>query len=597
MAAAPTWQHTPPRTQPTVVPSDPQLLAPRVTPSPSCCEPNEVVIEISTTVLIPDYARYYDTPILAFQPDYLVLPDGSLTTAPFMNDLARSYLSLLVTAMLATLFLRNIIVSFDYLRRANMKRKTLFYLLLCSQLLSIGLAPLLASYFSSHLDCTAVMTVASAATGVSLMLLMTGVLGLKAYRCLDSSRVVLLVLIAFFVASSAFLVLQLESIRGLRRLSGSCSTVSHNPQFIRIYVLIQLAHSFFICCCFFYAVWKSRASPAARGRLSVRVTLDDFPDVKFDKPSRNAWWQHLLGIGQTTTVLPALDVSSGAARPDLSSDVPHSSSSKEKPASVRLRKPAGGGVFNYPRHNVSDPILEQPLNPVPETREPGAPYHTPSSFSRLIPRMELFHKVMKDELCYTTTITVTTVILALLLVFGVSFENSLDMTGWVAANWAIISILVIHSFGRVVRRHEKDALFQHPSAWWPERDMIHRSPYSRRGFPGSQLRVRVPAEDDPFSDMRGLRESMSSWNSDFSDSPSSPIPVASTRDRRPSLPSPYPDLPSSNRNTLFDLTPPDGTDLTFVSSLKSWQGGGGPRLSGNSAEEKASNRISHVNVP
>lgn len=175
MAASATWQQIPSRTsatQPTVV-STPQLLAPRITPSPACCEPNEVVIEISTTVLVPDYARYYDTPILTFQPSYLALPDGSLFTVPFMEDLSRSYLSLLVTAMLATLFLRNIIVSFDYLRRAKMKRRMLFYLLLCSQLLSVsilslrssissiltpfqlGLVPLLVSFFNSRLDCTA----------------------------------------------------------------------------------------------------------------------------------------------------------------------------------------------------------------------------------------------------------------------------------------------------------------------------------------------------------------------------------------------------------------------------------------------------------
>ncbi|KAJ7900131.1 hypothetical protein B0H14DRAFT_1550618 [Mycena olivaceomarginata] len=165
-----------------------------------------------------------------------------------------------------------------------------------------------------------------------------------------------------------------------------------------------------------------------------------------------------------------------------------------------------------------------------------------------MPRMELFHRVMKDELCYTTTITVTTVILALLLVFGVNFENGLDMIGWVSANWAIISVLVIHSFGRVIHRHEKDALFQHPSAWWHERDINHRSPYSRRAFPGSQLRIRMP--EDPFSDARAIRESMNSWNSEFADSPSSPSPVAATRDRRPSSTSPYP----SSRNTLLDST-------------------------------------------
>jgi hypothetical protein len=545
MAASPTWQLHPSRTfasHPTVL-SGPQLLAPRITPSPTCCDPTptDVAIELATTLVVQDYSRFYVIPISQFQPVYSALPDGSLLAPPFADDLARSYLSLLVTAMLATLFLRNIIVCFDYLRRATMKRKTLFYLLLCSQLLSMGLAPQLVSYFSVHLNCTAVMSVASTTTGISLALLMTGVLGLKAYRCLDSSRLVLLVLVAFFCASSAFLVLQLSSIHGVRRLSGGCSSTSHNPHFIRIYVLIQLAHSAFLSCCFFYAVWKSRASPAARCRLSVRVTLDDFPNVQFDKPIRRVWWEQLLGLDNTPASLPVLDVSGGATRRDPPSDRPHSQSSP-------LRRSSS-------RHTVSDPILE-PLNPVQEDKEPGAPHHTATSLSRLIPRMELFHKVMKDELCYTTTITVTTVILALLLVFGVNFENGLDMIGWVAANWAIISILVIHSFGRVIHRHETEALVQHPSAWWHERDIIHRSPYSRRAFPGSQLRIRMP--EDPFSDARAIRESLASWNSDFSDSPSSPSPVASTRDRRSSLPSPYP----SSRNTLLDSIPPDSKDAS-----------------------------------
>ncbi|KAJ7275245.1 hypothetical protein B0H12DRAFT_247120 [Mycena haematopus] len=419
MAASATWHQSPTRTlasHPTVL-SGPQLLAPRITPSPTCCEPNEVAIEIFTTLLVPDYSRFYDTPISQFHPVYSALQDGSLVTVPFRDDLAKSYLSLLVTAMLATLFLRNIIVCFDYLARAKMKRRVLFYLLLSSQLLSMGLVPLLVSYFS-NLDCTAVMFVASATTGISMALLMTGVLGLKAYRCLDSSRIVLLVLVAFFCASTAFLGLQLASTSGIRRLSGGCATASKNPRFIRIYVLIQLAHSVFLCSCFFYAVWKSRASPAARGRLSICVSLDDFPSVKSDKPIRHVWWEQLLGLDNSPASIPTPDIPAVATRRDLPPDRPHSSSSQEQ----RLRRPASG-------HSTVDPILE-PLNPVRETKEPGAPYHRPSSLLRLIPRMELFHKVMKDELCYTAAITLTTVILALLLVFGVNIENGLDMIAW-----------------------------------------------------------------------------------------------------------------------------------------------------------------------
>jgi len=379
------------------------------------------------------------------------------------------------------------------------------------------------------------------------------VLGLKAYRCLDSSRIVLLVLVLFFCSSTAFLGLQLSSIHGVRRLSGGCAARSQNPLFIRIYVLIQLAQSAFLSCCFFYAVWKSRASPAARGRLSVCVTLDDFPNVKCGKPIRRGWWEQLLDLDNPSANLPAPDSSGDASR---TPDRPHSYNSREQ----RLR-PAS-------RRSI-DPVLE-PLNLVREVKEPGAPYHRPTSLLRLIPRMELFYKVMKDELCYTTAITVTTVILALLLVFGVNFENGLDIIGWVSTNWAIISVLVIHSFGRVIHRHEKDALLQNPSTWWHERDVNHRSPYSRRAFPG-QLRI-LP---DPFSDTRALRESTTSWNSEFADSPSSPSPVASTRDRRPSLTLPY----SSGRNSLYSL-PPDTTDPSRGIS---------GRLSGTSFEEKSEN--------
>jgi hypothetical protein len=108
---------------------------------------------------------------------------------------------------------------------------------------------------------------------------------------------------------------------------------------------------------------------------------------------RRGWWERLLDFGNTPTGLPALDVSSGAVRRDPSPDVPPVTS-KEQAAPARLRRFAGS---HFSRHKVSDAILEQPLIPMAEGQEPGAPYHTPTSLSRLIPRMELFHKVMKDE--------------------------------------------------------------------------------------------------------------------------------------------------------------------------------------------------------
>lgn len=138
---------------------------------------------------------------------------------------------------------------------------------------------------------------------------------------------------------------------------------------------------------------------------------------------------------------------------------------------------------------------------------------------------------------------------------------------------AITSVLVIHSFGRVVRRHEREVLMQYPSAWWSDRDPYRASPYSRNRAPRSQMRLSGSSDDDsPFSDTRGLRESMLSVNSELiAASPSSPSPIASTRDRRLSSPSAYPDFPNSNRSTAQDLVRHDSADPSFIPILSSWR--------------------------
>lgn len=135
--------------------SNVQLLQPRADPSvPGCC-PNKVVINLSTALVIPDYSLYYDTPIESFQPQFYALNDGSLVAPPFFQDLAGANVSLLVTGMLAMLFVRNMLVSGDYIRRGKVKKKTLFYVLFLSQILApISLVPVILSYFNEFLNCT-----------------------------------------------------------------------------------------------------------------------------------------------------------------------------------------------------------------------------------------------------------------------------------------------------------------------------------------------------------------------------------------------------------------------------------------------------------
>jgi hypothetical protein len=134
--------------------SNPQLLHPRADQIPGCCA-NKVIINLSTAIAIPNYSLYYNAPIESFQPKYFALDDGSLIAPPFIQDLAGANVSLLVTGMLTMLFVRNIIVSGDYIRRGKVKNKILFHILFLSQILApVSFVPIIMSYFNQFLNCT-----------------------------------------------------------------------------------------------------------------------------------------------------------------------------------------------------------------------------------------------------------------------------------------------------------------------------------------------------------------------------------------------------------------------------------------------------------
>lgn len=137
------------------------VLLPRVTSDPTCC-PNQVLVQLTTTLFIPNYSRFYSTPINDFNPDYFPLADGSLITKPFIDDLFGSNVSLLVLGILTMLFARNIFVSGDYLRRATIKDNSLFKVLFASQLLAlIAFIPVIISQFSQFPNCTVSVAVLS----------------------------------------------------------------------------------------------------------------------------------------------------------------------------------------------------------------------------------------------------------------------------------------------------------------------------------------------------------------------------------------------------------------------------------------------------
>ncbi|PPQ67352.1 hypothetical protein CVT24_011535 [Panaeolus cyanescens] len=469
------------------------VLQPRITdpPSSSTCPPNTLLIEISTTLPVTDFARFYSpNSIETFEPSYVPLEDGSLITPPFQQDLVDANLSLLVTGALAMLFLRNIIVSGDYLRRGKVKKKILFYVLFASQILApVGLIPVIVSYFNQTVNCTVVIVLSCLSGTTSLALLITVILGVKAYKCLNHPRFVPVILGLFQVASTAMVILDVVTTRGIRRLTGSCIR-NNDLRLTRYFVSVQFLESLFICCCFLYVCWKSRGSAAARGRISVQLSMNDLP-IEFPEqpnqqpqPARRGWWDYVA---------------------------------EERPANSaqNTERNAKGGLFSTLRRPQVISNEKVPATD-PSSRHSLAP-SSMSRISRLFPRMELFQEVMKDELFYTTFITSTCVIVAVLSVIGVNFKNGLSVTGWIALNWGIISVLAIHSFGRVVHRHERDTLLHHPvtctAIMRAANDMVKKDDQHNRGALSisttrrTNRRVnKVPKvdSDDPFADTQPL---------------------------------------------------------------------------------------------
>ncbi|EGN92129.1 hypothetical protein SERLA73DRAFT_157175 [Serpula lacrymans var. lacrymans S7.3] len=512
-----------------------------VAPSPT---PNEVVISLSTLLTVSDYRAFYPhTPITSFRPVYFALDDGSLVAPPFIHDLQSSSISLLFIGCLFTIFLRNILTSLSFITRGNVKKKALLYTLVASQLLALpSFIPRIVAQFDRSPSCALIVRIASASAGISLSLLMTAILGVKAYKCLDNARFVLLVLILIRTAATALLITDTVTMRTYRTLSGQCARQSDG--YTPVFVILLFVESLFICCCFLYAVWKSRGSSAVRGRISLQLSLHEIMDrpqdiiptketVEHDLASIQKSRSHYtfmseppsrsLSLARTETrtksfISDARSVLS-TARTNLSRSRSCNTITNEEtlplPTSA-TRKLAPPEQAPNPQRRPSTIRISEAMERRSMHRQvrptPQRPSSTFSRLSRYMPRMALFREVMRDELCYTTFITSTTVASVILNVVGVNCENTLSSLSWMTLTWGIISLLVMHSFGRVVRRHELEDVLQNPSAWYPvltdrrtAEFLGHPRPHLLRSSsvsfaPHTRARRALPARYDTLTD-------------------------------------------------------------------------------------------------
>lgn len=113
-----------------------------------------VVMPLTTTLTISSLPTPLPTAREDLIPVYNARADGSLITLPYMKEIQCTNIRLFVIGFFLMIFIRNTLVSIDYLRRSRSKDKTLFHLLVASQLLGpISFISLAASYLSSGANC------------------------------------------------------------------------------------------------------------------------------------------------------------------------------------------------------------------------------------------------------------------------------------------------------------------------------------------------------------------------------------------------------------------------------------------------------------
>ncbi|KAG1826093.1 uncharacterized protein BJ212DRAFT_1318021 [Suillus subaureus] len=427
--------------------------------------PSPVVVQLITVTAA-------DSSGLPTKSVYHLLGDGSVVAPPLFNDLSTTYLALIIMASIFTIFARNIILSAAFLWSGRVRKKSLLYTLFLSQLLApVSILPLLIAQFNPNFDCKLIMRITVASAGISLSLLISGILGVKAYRCLDNSRLVLVVLVALRTAAIVFLALDLASLNSFRSLAGRCYRPSNPIPYA--FIILLFVESLFICLCFLYAVWKSHGS-AVRGRITVSLSLDDVPDPHLDTRkesieshktthSRRGWWDYVPTVDNP----PFSQRSRRTQSLSRDSSIPMGGLSKFRtgervrdPENVPSRPPIPLLPTEPPPIRTStihvSTTLPNTCNDVPIPRRPSSPaISSISRISRYMPRVGLF---------YTTFITASTVASVIMTIVGVNSSSPADHVAWMAFDWALISCLVIHSFSRVIRRHENEALLQQPSA-------------------------------------------------------------------------------------------------------------------------------------
>ncbi|KAJ1311636.1 hypothetical protein OPQ81_010112 [Rhizoctonia solani] len=230
------------------------------------------IIPFTTTLTVDTFPTPRPVDLDAYLPAYDAKGDGSLITPLYAQSATDEHIRIFITGALLMLFIRNILVSIDYLRRTSSRDRTLFWLLLISQMWGpVRFIPVAAGFFNRAANCKAIQIISYSALEISYSILVTFILGMKAYRCLERSKIVLAVVGTLQVAAYVLYLIGLPTTTVIRELSGDCLNTSTTP-FIMAGIFVQFVETVFIFSCFLYAVIKSSRRSATQGRMSIALS-------------------------------------------------------------------------------------------------------------------------------------------------------------------------------------------------------------------------------------------------------------------------------------------------------------------------------------
>ncbi|KAH7100001.1 hypothetical protein BKA62DRAFT_707945 [Auriculariales sp. MPI-PUGE-AT-0066] len=340
-----------------------------------------------------------------------------------------------------------------YVRTIAARDKSLFHLLLFAQIWGpIAVFAMLLPLAYEHANCTATNLVAGLSIQISFAVLTSGILGIKAYRCLNRSRAVLAAIAITQISALALSAAEIPKLHSERSLAGACLLTEQLNLIPTAFILSTIETLVFVGMCFGYAIWHASRS-ASLGRLSL--------DLSNEPAAARGWWDYAptaaeARLARSNSVSTTGRGETMVARSTLGADA------------LTLGSLGHAGSRNAASHTAGWEKIGEEERAQAGSRGGQRRGSRPEDddgpkFTRIV----LLNDAVKNELFYTGCILACHTVAMIMFPVSSKYETVWPPVFWLGLSWAITSVLVIRTFEPVVKRHEREAILREPlQAGW-----------------------------------------------------------------------------------------------------------------------------------